>query len=42
MNAMEAALIDQLRIREVVQTGRCGATPAIGERFRSVWHPGRE
>jgi len=40
MNAMEAALIDQLRIREVVQNWAVWRDAGDWERFRSVWHPG--
>jgi hypothetical protein len=40
MNAMEAALIDQLRIREVVQNWAVWRDAGDWGRFRSVWHPG--
>jgi len=40
MNEMEAAVIDQLRIREVVQNWAVWRDAGDWERFRSVWHPG--
>ena len=40
MNEMEAALIDRLRIREVVQNWAVWRDAGDWERFRSVWHPG--
>ena len=37
---MEAALIERLRIREVVQNWAVWRDAGDWERFRSVWHPG--
>ncbi|HTR59636.1 MAG TPA: nuclear transport factor 2 family protein [Casimicrobiaceae bacterium] len=40
MNSIDSALIDRLRIREVVQNWALWRDAGDWERFRTVWHPG--